>query len=82
MKNYERNRKDIVKQQILTEAAKADLTKIQLRDLVVDQKKYCSKASFYRYMEELELEGLISYYRHKGKNLIQPAKVPVVNKES
>lgn len=70
IKNYERNRKDIIKQQILSEAIKEDVSKIRLRDIVVDQKKYCSKASFYRYMEELELQGLISYQRKKGKDII------------
>lgn len=72
MKNYERNRKDIVKQQILTEAAKSNLTRIQLRDIVVDQKKYCSKASFYRYTEELELEGLLQQKRKNNKTVLEP----------
>lgn len=72
IKNYERNRKDIIKQQILGEAIKGGLTKIALRDQVVDQKKYCSKASFYRYMDELELQGLINYQRKKGKDVVQP----------
>jgi len=72
MKNYERNRKDIVKQQILTEAAKTNLTRIQLRDIVVDQKKYCSKASFYRYTEELELENLLQQKRKNNKTILEP----------
>ncbi|MBD3209135.1 hypothetical protein GF367_01825 [Candidatus Woesearchaeota archaeon] len=71
LKNYERNRKDIIKQQILSEVAKGDLTKISLRDVVVDQKKYCSKASFYRYMDELELQGLVQFKRRKGRDLVK-----------
>jgi hypothetical protein len=71
MKNYERNKRSIIKQQILSEASKGNFTKIGLRDVVVSQKSYCSKASFYRYMDELELEGLITYQRRKGKDLIQ-----------
>ena len=78
IKSYERNRKDIVKQQILGEATKGNLTKIALRDLVVDQKNYCSKASFYRYMDELELQGLLSYQRRKGKDIIHVALQPPI----
>lgn len=79
MKSYERNRKDIIKQQILGEASKGSLTKIALRDVVVDQKKYCSKASFYRYMDELELQGLITYQRKKGKDVIEPMLQPPID---
>ncbi|MBN1275038.1 hypothetical protein JXA12_01995 [Candidatus Woesearchaeota archaeon] len=71
IKNYERNKRAIIKQQILGEASKGSFTKIALRDIVVNQKQYCSKASFYRYMDELELEGLVTYQRKKGKDLIQ-----------
>ena len=70
LRNYERNRKDIVKQQILTEAAKGSHTKIQLRDIVVDQKKYCSKASFYRYLEELELSGALQQRRQQKRTVL------------
>jgi len=77
LKAYERNRKNIIKEQILSEAKKGGMTKIALRDLVVDQKKYCSKASFYRYMDELELQGLITYQRRKGKDLIQPVSINI-----
>jgi len=70
LKSYQRNRKNIIKQQILGEIRKGEYTKISLRDLIVEQKKYCSKASFYRYIEELELESLIGEHRRKGKSII------------
>lgn len=72
LKNYERNRKTIIKQQILAEANKKQLTKIELREIVVGDKKYCSKASFYRYVEELELEGFLEYKRKNHKTLVVP----------
>ncbi len=75
LKSYERNRKDIIKQQILTEANKAPMTKLELRDLIVNTKKYCSKASFYRYLEELELAGIIIYKRVQKKTVIKPLTV-------
>lgn len=70
LKSYQRNRKNIIKQQILGEILKGEYTKIALRDLIVEQKKYCSKASFYRYIEELELETLIGQHRRKGKDIV------------
>ncbi len=76
LRTYERNRKDIVKQHILTEVGRGNYTKIQLRDIVVDQQKYCSKASFYRYLEELEITGQITYKRFKKQNIIKHTQTP------
>lgn len=75
IRSYERNRKNIIKQQILTESNKGSYSKVELRDIIVNQKKYCSKASFYRYLEELELEQLISYKRRKKKTIIEAAVI-------
>ncbi len=72
LRNYDRNRKDIVKQQIISETEKGTYSKLQLRDIVVDQKKYCSKASFYRYLDELELTGRVRYQRQKNQTVIIP----------
>ncbi len=72
IKTYERNRKKIIKQQILAEINKNELTRIELRDIIVNNKKYCSKASFYRYLEELELEGLITEKKKKKRTILKP----------
>ena len=72
IKTYERNRRSIIKQDILREIKRAQLTKVELRDLAVEQKKYCSKASFYRYLEELELSGEITYRRQGKRTIILP----------
>lgn len=72
MRSFERNRKAIIKQQILGEAGKGDYTKIELRDIVVLKKNYCSKASFYRYLDELELERRLALQR-KGKRMVVKA---------
>jgi hypothetical protein len=77
LKSYERNKKNIIKQQILTEARKGSFTKISLRDIVVDQKKYCSKATFYRYLDELELERRVGWERKKGQNHIHTLEPPI-----
>ena len=53
-RKFKKNKKEIIKQKII-ETAK--LKPIQLADLkyyIVDQLKYCSKASFYRYIEEMK----------------------------
>ena len=72
LKSYKRNRKEIVKQQIVIEAGKKLVTKSDLREVIVDEKNYCSKASFYRYLEELVDEGLVKYKVRSKRVYIQP----------
>lgn len=73
IQSYERNKRDIIKQNILREIQKDALTKVELRDIIVSQKKYCSKASFYRYLEELELSGEIMFRRKNKRTIIIPS---------
>lgn len=51
-----KNKKNIIKQKIveLIEARKFSLPEI--KEIIVDKHNYCSKASFYRYMEQLKMK--------------------------
>ncbi len=79
LKSFQRNRKNLIKQQILGEMQKGEHSKLDLRDVIVEQKKYCSKASFYRYVEELELENIIGQHRRKGRDIIFAKQTRIIS---
>ncbi|MBT7497650.1 hypothetical protein HN662_04930, partial [Candidatus Woesearchaeota archaeon] len=54
-KKLNRNKKGIIKQKIL-DLLDQGISVIEVKDKIVDQQKYCAKASFYRYLEELKRE--------------------------
>ena len=72
LKTFYKNRKDIIKSQILKEAQNRELDKSELSEIVVRDRKYCSKASFYRYIEELERDGLLGTEIIEGKSCLRP----------
>lgn len=54
IKSVSKNKKTIIKQKILAIASKQRTTTKQVKEVIVDKYRYCSKASFYRYMNELK----------------------------
>jgi len=52
-RKFRKNKKQIIKQKIL-ESAKTTPVLADLKYYIVDQLEYCSKASFYRYIEEMK----------------------------
>lgn len=65
------NKRDILKQKIITMIGDvANLS--ELKFLFVEHFKYCSKATFYNYLKELELERQIKIERESSKNFIYP----------
>lgn len=54
-KKLNRNKKEVIKQKILG-LLEQGIPVIEVKDKIVDQQKYCAKASFYRYIEELKRE--------------------------
>jgi hypothetical protein len=59
MRGLARNQKAIIKQRIVGMVAEARYSIPELKERIVDDKNYCSKASFYRYLEEMRSEGMI-----------------------
>lgn len=56
---FKRNKKRLIKNKIL-ETIKANILSIpEIKEIIVDQQRYCSKASFYRYIEELRQHDFI-----------------------
>ncbi len=54
VKKFERKRKDLIKQKIIELANNQQLTIPEIKDILVDKEGYCSKATFYRYIEKLQ----------------------------
>ncbi len=53
-KRFEKKRKDLIKQKILELADIQELTISEIKDIIVDREGYCSKATFYRYIDRLQ----------------------------
>jgi hypothetical protein len=54
------NKKDWVKQKIMDVVERMDVDMIGLKTRFVDEKKYCSRATLYRHVKELQKFGLLS----------------------
>jgi len=54
-----RHKKEIVKQEILLQISTRNIALKELKREFVDRRKYCSKATFYRYAQELKKEQKI-----------------------
>ncbi|MCH8520116.1 MAG: hypothetical protein LAT82_05165 [Nanoarchaeota archaeon] len=64
------NKKDIIKQKILSTIPNEGINSSELCFLFVEHFKYCSKATFYNYLKELEFSNQIRTEREKSKNMI------------
>ena len=54
LQKFEKNKKDIIKNKIQYAIENKNMTLPELKEFIVDQNQYCSKASFYRYFTELK----------------------------
>ncbi len=59
IKKLGKNKKAIIKQKILDVLAVRNLSLPELKEIIVDDNGYCSKATFYRYIEELRKRGIL-----------------------
>ena len=70
IKKLERNKKDIIKQPIIEMVTQAPILLPELKEILVDEKQYCSKASFYRYIEDLLARGIIAFDQKGESNMV------------
>jgi hypothetical protein len=56
---FKRNKKRLIKNKILETIKFKQLSIPEIKEIIVDQAKYCSKASFYRYIDELSRQDFI-----------------------
>ncbi|MFW6285562.1 MAG: hypothetical protein ACOC16_00150 [Nanoarchaeota archaeon] len=66
------NKREILKQKLTTMISENGMYLSELKFLFVDHYRYCSKATFYNYLKELELEQNIKIERMSGKNVVYP----------
>ena len=74
MNTFRRNKKRLIKNKILESIKSRPLTIPEVKEIIVDHQNYCSKASFYRYLEELKQHDFIhitSQNRIKIKPMIE-----------
>ena len=64
------NKRELVKQKILTTVPNDGMILSELRFLFVEHFSYCSKATFYNYLKELEYSKQIRIEREHSKNII------------
>jgi hypothetical protein len=73
-RTYKKNKKGMIKQRILRLAAEGRYSVAELKDLVVDERKYCSKATFYRYINSMKKHQRIEIIEINGMERVVPAK--------
>ena len=60
MNKFRRHKKEMIKHKIIETVRVKRMALPELKEFVVDQMDYCSKATFYRYYDELRKEGSIT----------------------
>ena len=75
-----RNSKNYVKTVILSFIEKYHkISALQLKEMLVDEQKLCSKSSFYRLLQELEQENRVELLSD-GKNKLYMSKSPLIKR--
>jgi|ETNmetMinimDraft_11_1059920.scaffolds.fasta_scaffold68480_1 hypothetical protein len=74
IRQFDKKRKDIIKHKILELITNNQMTLPEIKEIIVDQNNYCSKASFYRYIERMKLRQIIDFVELNGISLIVPFK--------
>lgn len=64
------NKKEILKQKIISMINESGINLSELKFLFVDHYNYCSKATFYNYIKELEYEKYIVQRRENNKTFV------------
>ena len=64
------NKREILKQKLLSMIGENKMSLSELKFMFVEHFRYSSKATFYNYLKELELEKTVKIERENGKNKI------------
>ncbi len=64
------NKREILKQKLITMIGDTGINLSELKFMFVRHFKYCSNATFYNYLKELEMENTVIIKREKTKNYI------------
>ena len=75
------DKKAVIKAKILETVGHAPVMLPRLKEIMVDQNDYCSKASFYRYFDELKREEKVSLIEMNGRTIVRSNRVEVYNSD-
>lgn len=64
------NKREMLKQKLISMITESGINLSELKFLFVDHYKYCSKATFYNYIKELEYEKYVVQKRENHKSFI------------
>ena len=78
MRSFKRNKKQIIKQRILDLVRERQIPVPELKEIIVDDKKYCSKATFYRYIDEMKKIGIVDILSINGNDVLVIVKEKTV----
>jgi predicted metal-dependent hydrolase len=71
MRKFNRNKRNIIKSKILEIIGSSRNISIpEVKESVVDQMRYCSKATFYRYIDEMKKNNLLDFPSINGKEIV------------
>lgn len=70
-----RRNKVFIKQKIQNALATGARSVSELKELIVNREGYCSKASFYRYMEDLKSTGALIFVETDGVSFVSPPPI-------
>ncbi len=71
VKKYKKGKKVVIKQKILDIALEKEMSLAVVRDTIVIDLRYCSRATFYRYFEELKREDLLETISINGLEIVK-----------
>lgn len=74
MRKVSRNKKSLIKRRIIEIATNEELSLSELKEIVVDEQGLCSKATFYRYFDDLKKKGKLSLVIVDEINMVVPVK--------
>ena len=66
LSRFKKGRRDIVKDRILALSREKEPSLGQLRDIIVLEQRLCSRATFYRYLSELQASGTLAVVSVNG----------------
>ena len=64
------NKREMLKQKMTSMVSDSGMNLSELKFMFVEHYKYCSKATFYNYLKELEIEKIIKIERENTKNIV------------
>jgi len=75
MKKFERKKKELIKHKILELAETKQYIIPEIKEIIVDKECYCSKASFYRYIEKMKWKGNLDFIQIDDRRIIVPKQI-------